>query len=508
MKRWKVSFMNIIKGLAVPAIGVACFALVFSLLYSLTLLVVSIEEGTGNLSNGAMDMTWATLLLSQGVGIQYANITITLIPLTVTCLLVTMLTVLLKWLPTKAYGYGFGMMAWVTIHGFIAQNMHMDLVDSTMIMILKTASVYLLAVLLASLTSSSMLSALRDQSIKRFPQQVQHVLRLIIRCTLFIAFACLCVALITLIVWIVLGYDNVASIWKKLGMQTGSQIITTIISLGWLPNLLIWALAWTIGATFAIGTVAQFSIVNVNITTIPPIPIFGIFPHSIKDQLQAFVVSISVPTICFIIIMIFLLHPRAFALRLQGTRKYLDYRQMLKTFSKALVSIIMISLLLSVGVYILFTVSNGSLGQLRLKHVGVSMPQGIGVFALRILIASSAAWLFIAGAYLLFWLSRWLVDYLVKRCMPQEVVDVLKPFLGDHQEKLEGNAALLVSSEPRKDSQIPLKVRAKGRILRSASSSRRRLQSYAQPHQACVDNTDLSKNSRIVRSVSSTRKKQ
>ena len=77
MKKLKSSLISILKGISIPAIATLIFAIVVGLFMSLTLLVISIEEGTGNLSDSSMSMTWAALLFAQGVGLGFDDFILT-----------------------------------------------------------------------------------------------------------------------------------------------------------------------------------------------------------------------------------------------------------------------------------------------------------------------------------------------------------------------------------------------------------------------------------------------
>ena len=81
MKERCVSFA---KGVVFAAASMALYALALWLLISLLLLVISMEEGTGGLTDYAFSLTQSMILLSQGIEFQTSAITLSVIPMTLT----------------------------------------------------------------------------------------------------------------------------------------------------------------------------------------------------------------------------------------------------------------------------------------------------------------------------------------------------------------------------------------------------------------------------------------
>ena len=113
MKKLKSSLISVLKGLAIPAIAIFVFALIVGLFMSLTLLVISIEEGTGNLSDSSMSLTWAVLLFAQGVGLGFDDFVLTIIPLGLTILLVSSLAIAMRKLKGGQLANSIGLFVWV-----------------------------------------------------------------------------------------------------------------------------------------------------------------------------------------------------------------------------------------------------------------------------------------------------------------------------------------------------------------------------------------------------------
>ena len=127
MKKLKSSLISILKGISIPAIATLIFAIVVGLFMSLTLLVISIEEGTGNLSDSSMSMTWAALLFAHGVGLGFDDFILTVIPLGLTSLIITMLAILMRKLKGGSLVNCIGLFVWVFITGVTVSYTHLTL---------------------------------------------------------------------------------------------------------------------------------------------------------------------------------------------------------------------------------------------------------------------------------------------------------------------------------------------------------------------------------------------
>ena len=68
-------------------------------------------------------------------------------------------------------------------------------------------------------------------------------------------------------------------------MENGSRILTTVAMLIWLPNVMLWAVSWLFGGGFAIGDLASFTLWLGQSKELPAIPVFGILPEPIADNL-------------------------------------------------------------------------------------------------------------------------------------------------------------------------------------------------------------------------------
>ena len=106
------------------------------------------------------------------------------------------------------------------------------------------------------------------------------------------AAAIITVASVILAILLALNYAQIVSLYE--GLQTGilGGIAVTIGQLFFIPNLVIWAMAWLVGPGFAIGTGSLVSPVATQLGPIPAIPVFGALP---AGDLSAGFVAVLVP---------------------------------------------------------------------------------------------------------------------------------------------------------------------------------------------------------------------
>jgi len=92
------------------------------------------------------------------------------------------------------------------------------------------------------------------------------------------AAAILAVSSLTLAFMLAINYAGVVALYE--GLQTGvlGGIVLTIGQLAFIPNLVIWAMAWLVGPGFSIGTGSIVSPLATQLGPIPAIPAFGAIP--------------------------------------------------------------------------------------------------------------------------------------------------------------------------------------------------------------------------------------
>ena len=79
---------------------------------------------------------------------------------------------------------------------------------------------------------------------------------------------------------LVLQRDRVAALADGLGGGASAGILLIVIQLAWLPNLVVWATAWTLGAGITLGDGSLVSMGISDVGFLPAIPVLGVVPPS------------------------------------------------------------------------------------------------------------------------------------------------------------------------------------------------------------------------------------
>lgn len=400
IEKIKSSLLCMLKGVIAPCITLFAFSLTIGLFLSLTLLVVSIEEGTGNLSDSAMSMTWAVLMFAQGVGITFGNCVLTIIPLGLTLLLLSVLVALIRRIKGGILAYSTGFAVWIAANAVLSQNTHVTLVDSLLVIIVKCACIYVIALAIALLPKSRFSEVCKKRYQQIFPSWAQKNIRITVRAAIIVFSLYAVVAIVTVVVWSFTHIGSVNSFFLKLGMQNGSRILTTIACLVWLPNVAIWALSWICGAGFAIGKVAYFSLSAAQYKALPPVPVFGIFPESINDCVYRILFNSLIPTVCAVVVLVIILHKRGCALQLHDIKDSVDRKTFMVNVAQSAGDCIGIAAIITVVCSVVFSFANGSLGEYRLAHIGVDIIESTRAVGHLTLYAVGIAWgLAIIGSF-------------------------------------------------------------------------------------------------------------
>lgn len=414
MKRLKESVITFLKGIASPLIAIFVFALTIGLFLSLTLLVISIEEGTGSFSDSAMSIMCATLMLAQGVGLGLEGLVITVTPLGLTFLLIAFLAYLIRKFKGSIPVYIIGFVCWIIINVIIYQNTSIELLDSLPIVLLKTSLIYVISICFAVIPHSDLINSLYNKFKQYINPVVPRIIKLSVVGALLTVLVYTIVSCIAVIVWSFVGYENVESFFTVLGMQQGSRILTTIACLAWLPNIALWALSWICGAGFSVGSVAHFAIGVAKYKQMPPVPVFGIFPHAISNHSQQMLVLSAVPAALFVLSLVILFLKKGCNIRVHISDKQIDYKKSLIDFGVSAVVLVCVASLSTIVMNILFNCCNGSLGQYRLKNIGVKAVESVQAVGHYTLLPFIAAWLVslvgICLAYLILWLFNVIKD--------------------------------------------------------------------------------------------------
>lgn len=83
-------------------------------------------------------------------------------------------------------------------------------------------------------------------------------------------------ALLTVV--LILGRDRIAGISDGLGGDVTAGILLVVMQLVWLPNLVIWAMAWALGAGVALGEGTLLNMNGTSLGFLPSIPVLGAVP--------------------------------------------------------------------------------------------------------------------------------------------------------------------------------------------------------------------------------------
>ena len=77
---------------------------------------------------------------------------------------------------------------------------------------------------------------------------------------------------------LILGRERIAAIADGLGGDGTAGILLIVIQLAWLPNLVIWAMAWALGAGVTLGEGTLLDMNGTSLGFLPAIPVLGAVP--------------------------------------------------------------------------------------------------------------------------------------------------------------------------------------------------------------------------------------
>jgi hypothetical protein len=360
-----------LKGLIIALGGAMIFTVVLGLLVSLTLLVVSMEEGGETFSRFSLPLTLALMLLTQGAGFHAGSITLSIIPLLLTVLLVWLLASLTRRLSRSPKSYLSGLLVWLVINWLFTQNIVVVLEDSLWIVLVKAGVVFTIGFLLGALPQAQLISRARQWVNNNLPPKLISSLKLGLSNAVILILGYIVIGLITVLVWVIANQSAVVRLFHMTNMGMGSRIITSICTLAWLPNLCLWALSWLFGGTFVVGDLASFSLWSDHAFDLPAVPVFAIFPQALSNDTLRLCL-IAIPMICGLLLAIVeLFLPKCFAISAGKPDEPFNPGNIIGQFIYPLLSFFLTSALMAFVVNILFVLSSGSLGQHRLAHVGV-----------------------------------------------------------------------------------------------------------------------------------------
>ncbi|KAB8295443.1 DUF6350 family protein [Bifidobacterium avesanii] len=413
------------EGAVASLLAIAIYAAALGCFIALMLLVVSMEEGGTTLSDATVPLTEAMVLLSQGTGFSSGPITLTIMPLLLTVTLVALIATLAARMGTSPAGFVAGLAVWVGANQYLSGGTRsIALLDPASAIAGKTALVFTIGYLLAALPRARAVRTLRDQMRQEISAQVRRTVARGLAMAFLIVAVLVLASLITVIVWVVLGYDAVGSLFTQLNMGTGSRITTTVAALAWLPNLMLWALSWLAGAGFSIGDIAAFTLWSGEGAGLPPLPVFGLLPGPVANETLRTALMAMPFAASFLIGLAFILLRPGFGLlahfrgkagqsgaagKADAADSPVSRRDALQLAYPAGGSCLAAALA-SLALTVAFALSNGSLGTGRLAHVGVDVVAATQMVGHGVALGLLAAWLVALVGVAAYFGIRWIMS--------------------------------------------------------------------------------------------------
>lgn len=411
-------FRGTLAGAAVALAAMTVSSLGVGLLLALTLLVISMEEGGDSLSQFSVSLTQAAMLLAQGVGFRWGAVTLTLIPLLVTALLIGLVTVLAQRLTTSASGLVAGLVVWLVINAIFTQGVQVVLLDPLWLVLVKTGSVFTVGYALAAVPVSPALTRIRSFWHGHVPPETDRMLGIGTRLALGLVAAYLTIGFLVVLAWTIMDWRAMVSVFDMAGMGTGSRVLTTVCTLGWLPNLSVWASAWVFGSGFSIGDLATFTMWTGQSAELPAIPVLGLLPGQVGSPALRICLLLLPAVIAAGMMLTAMLSTRGFAVRParigDGPAPHAFARDILRLAYPA-GSAVLAVILLSVSVSGLFALSDGSLGVNRLKNLGVSVSEATQAVVRPSVLGLLSGWLLVVIAAAAVFGIRWVGASLRRR---------------------------------------------------------------------------------------------
>lgn len=399
------------RGLLVACMAMLIFGIALSACLAFILLVVSMETGGPSLSSVSLPLTANVVLLTQGSGFTAGSITLTITPLLLTIGLVTLIRSLaLRWTPTMG-GCLLGTAAWILINLVLVRWTAAPPLDTDLAVAAKTGACFLIGYLLALLASAGFRERAHDLIWSRIHPTVQAVLGKSAFMSLAVLGACLAIGLVTTLWWGIQYRHSVIKLFTMTRMGTFSAVVTSIAFLAWLPNLAIWAFSWLTGGGFRLGNLATFTLWSGQARNLPSLPFFGLFPDPVTNQglrtaLLALPLAIGLVTGALI-----LLSARGYSLWGRLRRGDVWSGESLSAFILSTAVIILTWALTTAGLALAFQLSGGSLGQERLKRVGVETAAATRTAARGLAAGMMAVWVLVLVAAALIYAVQRLVSW-------------------------------------------------------------------------------------------------
>ncbi len=401
-----------LRGALEAFLAILIFTVALGACMALLLLIISIEEGGPSLSMATVALTETITLLTQGCGFTAGALTLTIIPLLLTGLLIWMIRSLVSRLGMSVGGCIAGLVVWVLFSLILMQGSQTVQVDTTPVMLLRTGLVFLLGYSWAWVRSEPFRQAFTKRIKEAVPVQVRRTIRLGLTAGLIFLAVMLVAGLIALIVWIALYHGDVGRLFKLTRMGTASAVTTSLASLAWLPNLIIWAASWLFGSGFNIGGLATFTLWSGHASSLPSLPLFGLFPEPVSRQ-EVRLLLLNLPLLAGVVAGILLLTgPWGVRIHAAVRQAGLKSRDTAVCFLMATLAMALTWLVTLLGLALLFQLSNGALGRQRLAGVGVPIASSLRMIGISLGVGLLGVWLLALVIAALIIIKDILIDYL------------------------------------------------------------------------------------------------
>ena len=85
-------------------------------------------------------------------------------------------------------------------------------------------------------------------------------------------------AAVVLLIATIQGAGQIQALEDGVGFDTGGLVVWAVLLIGYLPNLLGWALSWVMGGGFSVGSQTLVSLWTTQLGMLPAVPAFGALP--------------------------------------------------------------------------------------------------------------------------------------------------------------------------------------------------------------------------------------
>lgn len=374
---------------------------------SLMFLLISMEEGGTALTDQALPITQAIVLLSQGSGFTAGALTLTIMPLGLTIVLVSLAITCIRKFGMSWTAMLSGGLLWLLVTFLLQQVSGIVLVDTTTVIELKALTVYLFSYAIAAFAGNQWKMTKLYAGYLKLPFSLRRTVKIAISMAAILLALFTIVAFGTVISWVILYHDAVGRISILAQMGTNSRVLSSLAALVWLPNLTIWALSWLAGGGFYVGDLASFTLWSGQSHDLPLLPIFGLFPEAVTNPVMRMLLLLTPVCICAVVSLFTLLHSKGYGLISTMKHDGLQTIQgnLIKSFASAFLGLVISAAAVLISLNIAFICSDGSLGQYRLKNVGVDLTESITTYSRATVVGCLSPWIVVVvgAATILCW---------------------------------------------------------------------------------------------------------